>query len=529
MVDGISALESGGFRRDLRHLWFEHDASRNAREGQVLMKTSTDRSSGSKAADRVVVVGGGLSGLVAAHRLRESAKAIRRPVEVVVLEAKDRVGGVIRTDRRDGFTLEGGPDSFITNKPWALDLCRRLGLEEQLIETDAAHRRSFVVRHGRLAPVPDGFVLMAPHRMLPILTTPILSWRGKLRLLAEIMVPRRESEAEESLASFVRRRFGREALDRLVQPLVGGIYTGDPGNLSLKATLPQFLAMERQHGSLIRAAWRQRGDARRREKESSGARYGMFVSLADGMDVLPRTLAASLGEGVIRTNCPVRRISRRGDRAGWLVEPLNGPPIEADAVVMTTEAHATARMLDAVDPSLALQLRAIPYASSIIVNTAYRRDQVKHPLDGFGAVVPAVESRSILAASFLNVKFPGRAPAGTALIRVFIGGATQPELFDLGDDEIRELVARELGELIGVRGEPLLLEIGRHPRAMPQYVLGHLERTEAIRRKAAKHSNLFLTGIAFDGVGIPDCVRAAESVAENVLSALAGPGSIAAA
>lgn len=495
------------------------------------MKTSVERSSGSKTTDRVVVIGGGLSGLVAAHRVQESAKRLRKPMEVVVLEAKDRVGGVIWTDRRDGFTLEGGPDSFITNKPWALDLCRRLNLEGQLIETDPAHRRSFVVRNGRLAPVPEGFVLMAPHRLLPILTTPILSWRGKLRMLAEIMIPRRESASEESLASFVRRRLGREALDRLVQPLVGGIYTGDPGNLSLKATLPQFLAMEEEYGSLIRAAWRRRGSAetRRREKESSGARYGMFVSLADGMDVLPRTLAAALGQGVIETGRAVRRISRRGDGGGWLVEPLNGPPIEADAVIATTEAHSTARMLDGLDPSLALQLRAIPYASSIIVNVAYRRDQVKHPLDGFGVVVPAIESRSVLAASFLNVKFPTRAPVGSALLRVFIGGATQPDLFDLDDQAIREIVARELGGLIGVTGEPLFLEIGRHPRAMPQYVLGHMERVEAIRRKAARHPNLFLTGIAFDGVGIPDCVHAAESTADAVVAALAGSGSTAAA
>lgn len=495
------------------------------------MKTSLERASGSKAVDKVVVIGGGLSGLVAAHRLQESAKLLRRPVEVVVLEAKDRVGGVIWTERRDGFTLEAGPDSFITNKPWALDLCRRLDLEDQLIETDPAHRRSFVVREGRLAPVPEGFTLMAPNRLLPILTTPILSWRGKLRLLAEVLIPRRDSDVEESLGSFVRRRLGREALDRLVQPLVGGIYTGDPGNLSLKATLPQFQAMEQQYGGLIRAAWRQRGsaEARRREKESSGARYGMFVSLAEGMDVLPRTLAARIGPDAIRTNCPVRRVSRRGDRAGWLVELLNGPPIEADAVIATTEAHATARMFDGVDPSLALQLRAIPYASSIIVNVAYRRDQVQHPLDGFGVVVPALESRSILAASFLNVKFPTRAPAGTALIRVFIGGATQPDLFDLDDQAIRDIVAQELGTLIGVQGEPLFLEIGRHPRAMPQYILGHTERVETIRRKAAKHPNLFLTGIAFDGVGIPDCVHAAETTADAVVAALAGPGSIAAA
>lgn len=479
---------------------------------------------------RVVVIGGGLSGLTAAHRIRELSASLNRPVEVTVLEAKDRPGGVIRTDHVGGFTLEGGPDSFITNKPWGIGLCQRLGLGDQLIETDATHRRSFVVRQGQLAPVPEGFVLMAPHRILPLLTSPVLSWRGKLRMLMDLVIPRRDAVTEESLASFVRRRLGKEALDRLVQPLVGGIYTGDPNELSLKATLPQFLEMEREHGSLIRAIRRQAGMQRadrKLERQASGARYGMFVSLADGMDLLPRTLAAALPAGSIRTNSPVRRLSRHG-RSGWLVELLNGPPIEADAVIVTCEAHATARMIDAEDPGLALHLRAIPYASSIIINVAYQRDQIQHPLDGFGAVVPAIEGRSILAVSFLSVKFPGRAPAGSVLMRVFVGGATQPELYDLPDVALEELVARDLGDLIGVTGSPRLLEIGRHPRAMPQYTLGHGDRVEAIRRKLTRHPLLFLTGIAFDGVGIPDCIHAAEQTAEAVVRSLANPATAAA-
>ncbi len=472
------------------------------------------------------MIGGGLSGLVAAHRIHERAEATRRPVEITVLEAKPRVGGVIWTDRVRGFTIEGGPDSFITNKPWGIDLCRKLGLSEQLIETDATHRRSFVVRNGQLMPVPEGFVLMAPQRILPILTTPVLSWRGKLRLLMDLVIPRRDSETEESLAAFVRRRLGREALERLVQPLVGGIYTGDPNDLSLKATLPQFLAMEQEHGSLIRAARRQRPGGR--DRSSSGARYGMFVSLADGMDVLPRTLAESLPPGTVRLNSAARRLSRNGAGSPWLVELLDGPPIEADAVIMTTEAHAIARMIDAEDPGLALQLRAIPYASSAIVNVAYRRDQIQHPLDGFGVVVPAIENRSILAASFLSIKFPSRAPDGTVLMRVFVGGATNPELYELDDDELGDLVGRELESLIGVAGDPILQRIARHPRAMPQYVLGHRERVEAVRRKLLRHPRLFLTGIAFDGVGIPDCVHAAQETADAVLDSLANP-SIAAA
>ena len=222
--------------------------------------------------DRVIVIGGGLSGLAAAHRIHERSRALRRSVDLKVLEAKDRPGGVIWTDRFDGFTLECGPDSFITNKPWGLDLCERLGLGSRLIETDPGHRRSFVVRKGRLVPVPEGFVLMSPRRLGPLLATPILSWRGKLRMLMDLFIPRRDDEVEESLAGFVRRRLGREALDRLVQPLVAGIYTADPNNLSLKATLPQFLAMEREHRSLILAGLRGRAPGRPSEPRTSGVR-----------------------------------------------------------------------------------------------------------------------------------------------------------------------------------------------------------------------------------------------------------------
>ena len=478
--------------------------------------------------DRVIVIGGGLSGLAAAHRIHERSQSSRRSVDLTLLEAKERLGGVIATERFEGFTLEGGPDSFITNKPWGLDLCARLGLGDRLIETDPNRRRSFVVRKSRLLPVPEGFVLMAPQRLGPLLATPVLSWRGKLRMMMDLFIPRRDDEAEESLAGFVRRRLGREALDRLIQPLVAGIYTADPNNLSLKATLPQFLAMERDHGSLILGSLREARARGYQVRQASGARYGMFVALDEGMGGLPAALAAALPTGCVRLNTAVRRIVRNEPVSPWLVELLDGPPLEADAVVLTTEAHATARLIDAQDPALALQLRAIPYASSVIVNVAYRRDQIQHPLDGFGAVVPAIEGRPILAVSFLSVKFPNRAPAGTVLLRVFIGGATQPQYFDLDDAALGEIVRQELGALIGATGEPLFQRISRHPRSMPQYILGHLDRVEAIRRKLARHPRLYLTGIAYDGVGIPDCIHAAETTADRLIDALANPAASAA-
>ncbi len=479
--------------------------------------------------ERIVVIGGGLSGLTAAHRIAQQSALGRNPVEVTVLEAKDRIGGAIWTHRIDGFTLEGGADSFITNKPWGVDLCRELGLGDRLIGTDAQHRRSFVVRQGKLCPVPEGLVLMAPHRIGPLITTPILSWRGKLRMLMDLVLPRKGDNTDESLAAFVKRRFGREALDRLIQPLVGGIYTADPNELSLKATLPQFLNMEREHGSLIRAAVRQAREARSTERTSSGARYGLFMSLDEGMETLPKELAASLPPGSVHTGSPVRRISRPDPGSPWRIELLNGDPISARLVILTTESHASARLLDGYDPALALQLRSIPYASSAIVNVAFHRDQVAHPLDGFGAVVPAIEERGILAVSFLSVKFPRRAPAGTILMRVFLGGATQPDIFEKDDDELAKLALMEVSSLLGITGDPILLEVGRHSRAMPQYTLGHLERVAAIREQVAKHPGLILAGNAFDGVGIPDCIRGARAAADAALAALSGAATPAAA
>ena len=468
--------------------------------------------------ERVIVIGGGLTGLAAAHRLVTRAAGLRRPIEVRLLEAKDRLGGAIWTDRRDGFLLEGGADSFITNKPGGIDLCREIGLSDQLIGTDSSRRRSFVVRSGRLLPVPDGFVMMAPSRLAPILTSPILSWRGKLRVILERFVPRNTDGADESLGAFAKRRLGREAFERLVQPLVGGIYTADPNELSLAATLPQFAAMEREHGSLTRAARRQS----REDRAGSGARYGLFASLRDGMDTLPRTLAAALPSGVVATSAPVRRIVRPDPAGPWRVELLEGPPIEAAAVLLATEAHASARLVDGFDPELSLLLRSIPYASSIVANVGYRRDAIAHPLDGFGAVVPSIEGRSILAMSFSSVKFPSRAPADSVLLRVFVGGATQPHLYDLDDAAIEAIIRRELAELLGASGTPLFIEIARHHRGMPQYTMGHLGRVSAIRARQTRHPGLGLAGNAFGGVGIPDCIRSGHEQADALLATLAG-------
>ncbi len=476
---------------------------------------------------RVVVVGGGISGLAAAHRLCElRARGVEGGVEVLLLEASHRLGGTVRTHRREGFLIEGGPDSFISEKPEALGLAKRIGLGPRLIETNERHRRSFVVRGGRLRPTPEGFQLLAPSRMLPFLTTDIFTWRGKARMALDLVLPRRKGangQDDESLAAFVRRRLGREALERMAQPMVGGIYTADPESLSLRATMPRFLEMERRERSLILAMWkagRRAAEDARHGRGASGARYSLFLSFDEGTQVLTDSVAARLPEGSVRLNTKVSSLRPEPGARRWSVKTEAGETFVADAVCLALPAYAAARLLRDVDDPLADELEAIPYASTATVNLAYRREDVPHPLDGFGFVVPFVERRATLACTFSSVKFSGRAPEGHALLRAFVGGALQPEMFDLKEDRMVEAVRRDLRDLLGVEAPPLFAHVEKWPRSMAQYHLGHAARVARIHARLGELPTLALCGNAYAGAGLPDCVRAGESAAESLLKTL---------
>lgn len=457
----------------------------------------------------VIVIGGGIAGLAAAHRLRERDPSRR----VVVLEAGDRLGGSIATERVAGFLVEQGADSFLTEKPWAMDLARRLGLADRLVRTRDEERRTFVVHDGRLHPLPDGFLMMAPTRWWPLVTTPLFTLGGKLRMAMDLVLPRKRDDADESLDAFVRRRLGAEALERVAQPLVGGIYTADPTRLSLSATMPRFLEMERRHRSVILAMRRQ---AKAAAQADSGARWSLFASFREGMQTLVDALAARLPEGSVRLGARVAALGRAGD--GWRVDVAGDGPLEATAVVLTSPAYASAELLRPLAPALADLLAGIDYASSAIVTLAYARSQVGHALDGFGFVVPAIERRRIIAGSFSSVKYEGRAPAGQVLMRVFVGGALAPELATMPDAELVALAERELAELIGVRGAPALVRVTRHLRAMPQYELGHLARVEAIEAAVGALGGLVLVGSAYRGVGVPDCIHGAERAVDALFA-----------
>jgi protoporphyrinogen/coproporphyrinogen III oxidase len=487
----------------------------------------------SKSVRRVVVVGGGISGLAAAHRFAElqaqdeSAKGRETQTEVLLLEGAGRVGGTVRTFRREGFLLEGGPDSFISEKPAALALARRIGLGSRVVETTTENRRSFVVRGGRLIPTPEGFQLLAPSRMLPFLTTDIFSWRGKARMALDLLLPRRpqaNGQTDESLAAFVRRRFGREALERMAQPMVGGIYTADPETLSLRATMPRFLDMEREHRSLILAMWkagRKSEAAKQVQGGTSGARYSLFLSFDEGVQVLTDALAARLPEGALRLNTKVESIAFQNDTSRWLLTTTGGDAISADAVCVALPAFAAARLLRGVDGgALASELDAVPYASTATVNLAYRRADIPHALDGFGFVVPFVERRATLACTFSSIKFANRAPDGHALLRAFVGGALQPEMFALDEERMTKAVRSDLRDLLGINAAPLFAHVEKWPSSMAQYQLGHIERIARLRSRLEQFPTLALCGNAYDGAGLPDCVRGGESSAERLREVL---------
>jgi oxygen-dependent protoporphyrinogen oxidase len=468
---------------------------------------------------RVAIVGGGLAGLSAAHRLHELCAREQRRHELVLYESSPHWGGIVGTQIIGGYRVEVGADSFITNKPWAVDLCRRLGIDDRLIPTDARYRRSLVLRNGKPVPVPEGFQLLAPLSVGAVLRSPIFSWLGKMRMAWEYFVPRGRNDGDESLASFVRRRFGREALDRLIQPLVGGIYTSDPEKLSLRATMPRFLEMEQSHGSLIRALRAQQRAGRGEDASASGARYGLFATLAGGISEFVETLAKSVSsQATVHCGTEVHSLTQNGEGRGFVLQLSDGQQEPFDAVVLAVPAYRAAQLMADFASSAAGMLKQIEYASTAIVVSGHKLADIRHPLEAFGLVVPAIEKRRILAVSFTSRKFPNRAPEGCVQLRTFVGGAMQPELMQLSDDEILALVREELSDILGVRWKPDFAIVARWMRSMPQYHVGHIDRIAAIERELGAFPNLALAGHAYHGVGIPDTIHSGETAAERVFT-----------
>lgn len=460
----------------------------------------------------MVVVGGGIAGLSAAYALSQSDGP---PVACTLVEADSRLGGKILTEQADGFVIEGGPDSFLSQKPWGIELCRKLGLEDRLIGTNPDRRRTFVYSKGRLEELPEGLALGFPTRLGPFLRSGLLSWPGKLRLGAEIFVPRRREESDESLGGFFRRRLGREALERIIEPLMTGIYAGDADQLSIRATFPRFPDMEREHGSLVCSML---GARRRRPALGMGerARWTPFVTLQGGLSELVQALTGRLSAVKVRLGRRVTAVRSCGTAQGYEVLVDGASPLKADAVVLATPAFGAAGLLEPLDATVAGMLGAIPYASTATVTLGFRRAGFSHDLDGYGFVIPRIEGRALLASTWSSSKWDHRAPDGSVLIRAYLGGAGREAALERSDQELVELARADLRHVMGVTEEPVMARVFRWPRAMPQYLVGHLDRLAAIEERLARLPGVFVAGAAYRGVGIPDCIRDGLGSAERV-------------
>ena len=451
----------------------------------------------------MAVVGGGISGLAAAYELQA------RRVPHVLLERSARLGGVIRTEQAGGFTIDGGPDALLVQKPAAIELCRELGLGGRLVPA-LQPRTAFVLRAGRLHALPDASVLGVPTRLLPLATTRLLSARGRVRMALERCVPRRPAgEADdESIASFFGRRFGREVVDYIAEPLLAGIHAGDVERLSVRALFPRLVEAEARHGSLIRGL---------RPLRAGRAPEGLFRSLPGGIGEMVTALAGALAPAAIRTGAGVAGLQGPGP---YRLALTSGEQVAARRVVLAVPAYVAAELVRPLDADLAALCAGIPYTSTATVALGYARPDVGHALRGTGFVVPRVERGvSLMAATWVSSKWPQRAPRGHVLLRGFLGGARDGAALERADDDLIDCVHRDFRKLLGVRGAPVVARAYRWPRLNPQHEVGHLARLAAIDARLDRLPGLRLIGAAFGGVGLPDCIAQGRAAAASAARA----------
>ncbi|HTP11125.1 MAG TPA: protoporphyrinogen oxidase [Anaerolineae bacterium] len=480
---------------------------------------------------RVIVVGGGIAGLAAAYRLMKAASG----AHITLIESADRLGGKVVTDRVDGFVIEGGPDTFLSYKPRGIGLCRELGLEDRLHGTNEKVRRTYVMRQGKLYDLPEGLTGLIPSRFGPMAKTRLISPWGKLRMGMDYFIPPKSPNGDESLAQFVERRLGRELYDRMIEPLMSGIYAGDGEQLSLGATFPQLRQTELEHGSLVKGMLAAKKKAAQPQPSAAHPnvapkkKWAAFVTPETGLAEIIEALQAQLQGVEVRLNTMVKKIEHlpsplpspfppfrghgKGEGMGMRVELKSGETLDTDAVILATPAYVTAQLVSDLDPEMATALRGIPYASTVTLSVAYPLSDIPKPLNAYGYIIPRAEARSILACTWTSTKFPHRAPEGYGLIRAFIGRAGDDEVLNRTDTELLQMVRDELRDVLGITAEPLLHRIFRWPQAMPQYTIGHLDRAATIDRRLVEHPGLYVAGNAYRGIGLPDCIASGETAA----------------
>lgn len=452
---------------------------------------------------RIAIIGGGIAGLSAAFYLQKAREG-GAEVEYKLYERAPRLGGVMITDCVDDCLIEAGPDSFISEKPWAAQMCRDLGIGDQLLGSNDEARKTFILVNGRLVQLPDGLMFLIPTKIMPTLMSPLFSWGTKLRMAREWFYRPPRQDADESVAHFVERHFGREMVERLADPLLSGVYGGTADSLSVRAVLPRFVEMEKNYGSLAKASLALRKKMAE-WKKSPNAPKSIFTSLENGMQQLVDAVARRLERDSVFTSTAVRAV--RHDVGRWQVEREDGTRGNFDAVVLAMPAYAAAELIRPASERLADELAPIAYTSSITVALGYEIAKLNVPLEGFGFLVPRAEKKQVLACTFVQNKFPHRAPAGRALLRVFLGGENAEATMAQADEAIIATVRRELKEILGLDAEPQFARVYRWRRSMAQYGPGHLERLARIEEMRRQLPGLCLAGNAYRGIGVPDCVK----------------------
>jgi oxygen-dependent protoporphyrinogen oxidase len=469
---------------------------------------------------RVAIIGGGISGLSAAFHL-EKARAARSDLTYTLFEDSKRLGGSLHSGRVEECLVEAGPDSFLTEKPWALTLCKELGIDDQVIGSNDTQRKTYIVVKNRLIAMPDGLMFMVPTKLVPTAMTPLFSWGTKVRMAQELLHPPRPMEDDETVGELVERHFGVEVVDRLADPLLSGVYGGDANKLSARAVLPRFVEMEEKHGSLSRAMLA----AHNKMKAIAGKQppRPLFSSLKEGMQQMVDAISARLDPAAIRLHTRVRGIYPDG--GDWRIAIDMGSSEAFDAVIVSTPANVAGALLESVDRGLAEDLLGVTYSSSVTVTLGYHTDQLKHMPSGFGFLVPRSEGRRMLACTFVHNKFPHRAPVGKGILRCFLGGARDEAVLSLTDDEIVDTVRRELKDIVKLDARPMFERVYRWRGAMAQYELGHLARVARVEQRVKNIPGLELAGNAYHGIGVPDCIREGTNAANAVVQSLVTAGS----
>ncbi len=459
---------------------------------------------------RVVIVGGGITGLATAHALDKAAERCA----VTIVEAGEQLGGNLQTIRHNGFIIDAGPDSWVAAKPHATRLAKDVGLGDELIGTRPDTRRVYIAWQRKLYPMPEGLILGVPTEIKPLLDSELLGWDAKMRAGLDLVVPPRrwKDDDDESIASFVTRRLGAEVNERIAGPLLGGIFAGDPSSLSVRACVPQLVEAEREYGSLIAAM---RALKERRREQGAGS---AFISLKRGVGDLVLNVAHKLRDAEVFTRRAARRIERlpEGDARGrYVVETTDGP-LYADEVALTVPAGIVGPLVRDLDPELAAMCSELEYASAATVFLAYRKFDVRHPLDAAGFLVPRAENRPILACTFVSSKWDHRAPAGQILLRVFVGGAGNEDILERDDQALVKIARAQILDLLGIDRNPMFTKVFRFNRTSPQPHVGHLPRVRRLLARAETHPGLYIGGNGYIGTGIPDAVKQGEEIAERI-------------